>query len=239
VRKNETFDLSGVAAPTKDGYEFLGWSTSKTGTATYGAEGSVKVASNMTLYAVWEKHLTVTLMDGDTVLHTSEVRKNDTYELSETRAPEKEGYEFLGWSTSRTGTASIQQEGSVKVTSNLTLYAVWGKLIAITFVNGDDSETSYYKAGENVDLQRLYREGYTFLGWGPKGSDSTFSSLKASKDMELYPKWLKDQAESKAVAEPASTGSFMGDNLGYTAIAVGAIVAGMVSVLLVFQMRRN
>ena len=44
------------AKPTRTGYTFLGWSTSKTATsATYKAGGSFTGNANITLYAVWEK----------------------------------------------------------------------------------------------------------------------------------------------------------------------------------------
>ncbi len=42
--------------PKRTGYDFLGWSTSKTAvTATYSAGDSITVTSNLTLYAVWSK----------------------------------------------------------------------------------------------------------------------------------------------------------------------------------------
>ncbi len=44
------------SVPTRDGYEFLGWSESKTATeATYMAGGSFTADANTTLYAVWKE----------------------------------------------------------------------------------------------------------------------------------------------------------------------------------------
>ncbi len=45
-----------TAEPTRDGYTFLGWATSKTATtAAYTAGGSFKTEADITLYAVWQE----------------------------------------------------------------------------------------------------------------------------------------------------------------------------------------
>lgn len=56
VKANTAFYLSS-AKPTRSGYTFLGWSTSKNASsASYSAGAYVKINSNITLYAVWKKN---------------------------------------------------------------------------------------------------------------------------------------------------------------------------------------
>ncbi len=56
VKANTEFSLS-TAKPTRSGYTFLGWSTSKSATsATYKAGATVKLTKNITLYAVWKSN---------------------------------------------------------------------------------------------------------------------------------------------------------------------------------------
>lgn len=54
--KDQTLTLSSTK-PTRNGYTFLGWSTSSTAaSATYSAGGSYTANSDATLYAVWQEH---------------------------------------------------------------------------------------------------------------------------------------------------------------------------------------
>ena len=56
---------------------------------------------------------------------TSEYEKSHTFTIS-SQAPTRDGYTFLGWSTSRSATtANYQPGGSIVVTGTTTLYAVW------------------------------------------------------------------------------------------------------------------
>ncbi len=56
VKANTGFSLS-TAKPTRSGYTFLGWSTSKSATsATYKSGATVKLTKNITLYAVWKSN---------------------------------------------------------------------------------------------------------------------------------------------------------------------------------------
>lgn len=68
------YDLS-TAEPTRDGYTFLGWSTSSTATtATYSPGQNVTPNDNLALYAVWESNFSgVCYIDNGTSFDSYEI----------------------------------------------------------------------------------------------------------------------------------------------------------------------
>ncbi|MCI8345144.1 MAG: hypothetical protein HFJ42_04150, partial [Clostridia bacterium] len=128
-----TFTISDQE-PTREGFEFEGWSTSKDGEATYQPGGSIDVTGTTTLYAVWEKVEKEFTLEYDAnggenapAKQTAKARADKyTFTISE-QEPTREGYEFEGWSTSKDGDVEYQPGGSIDVTGTTTLYAVWQK----------------------------------------------------------------------------------------------------------------
>lgn len=84
-------------APTREGYEFLGWLN---GTEPY--DFDAPVTSDLTLTASWKKTETpvtmhtVTFMNGLTVFATTELESGSTISKPQTD-PVREGYTFVGW----------------------------------------------------------------------------------------------------------------------------------------------
>jgi uncharacterized repeat protein (TIGR02543 family) len=126
--KDQTLTLSSTK-PTRTGYSFLGWSTSKTATsATYSAGGSYTANSAATLYAVWNAN-TYTIKynaNGGSGAPGNQTKTyGTTLKLSST-VPTRANYTFLGWSTSASATsATYSAGGSYTANSAATLYAVW------------------------------------------------------------------------------------------------------------------
>ena len=113
----------------RDGYDFVGWNTSATGTS---ALSSCNVSGNSTLYAVWSKtaipQVTVTLnLNGgsyaaSTVNKTYTVDKGSVFTLSQ--APTKAGCTFNGWLVAPT---VYQLSSTLTVTSDVTAVAQWAR----------------------------------------------------------------------------------------------------------------
>lgn len=89
--------------------------------------------------------------------------------------PTRANYTFLGWSTSSTATtATYQPGGSITITSNTTLYAVWKKnQITVSFHTGVDQDV-LPDTSKKVDIGDYYDmeyypdtrvNGYCFIGW--------------------------------------------------------------------------
>ncbi|MCM1363382.1 MAG: InlB B-repeat-containing protein [Ruminococcus sp.] len=115
--------------PTRTGYTFLGWSTSKSATtATYSGENSYTVSSNTTLYAVWIE-LTYTVSynanGGSGAPNKQTKYYTKTLTLSSSK-PTRSGYNFKGWASSST-TTTVKYAAGASYTANasITLYAVW------------------------------------------------------------------------------------------------------------------
>ncbi len=123
-----------------------------------------------------------------------------TFTISSTR-PTRTGYNFLGWSTSSTATsASYQPSGSITISANTTLYAVWQQITYTVSYNKGSSGT-----GTNTSATKTYgvaltlkgaiftRTGYTQTGWSTSDGGSLAYGLSASYTanaaVTLYPFW--------------------------------------------------
>lgn len=105
--------------------------------------------------------------------------------------PEKDGYIFVGWATSSSATsAKYSDGGSITLTSNVTLYAVWKQNIFIVSYNllgGEgDVEPQEKQKGVNITLSTIVptKDGYTFAGWAtslsrPLGGTATDEEIVA------------------------------------------------------------
>lgn len=205
--KGEPLTLS-TQIPTRSGYAFAGWATSskKSATVSYQPGGLYKNDANITLYAVWTTAYTIKYdaNNGTGAPESQTKAKNVTLKLSEVK-PTREGYTFLGWSTSRTATtATYQPGGNYTNNASVTLYAVWSK-VTVTYTvtydanNGTGAPAAQKKeAGKALTLstQKPTRSGYTFLGWATT-NNATVAEYAAgatySKDasVTLYAVWSK------------------------------------------------
>jgi uncharacterized repeat protein (TIGR02543 family) len=203
---SHTFTIS-TTKPTRSGYTFLGWSTSSTATsATYSAGGTITLSSSDTLYAIWEKVITLSYSsNGGSGSPSSQsatvynATTNYKFTISSTK-PTRTGYTFKGWSTSSTATsAGYSSGGSITLSSSDTLYAVWQiNTYTITY-NGNggtgvpSNQTKTY--GTNITLSKTVptRSGYRFLGWGTSATGSVKyapgATYSSNANVTLYAIW--------------------------------------------------
>ena len=119
-----TADIS-TLVPTREGYTFNCWSTSKESTQpSYNPGGKIELySSSTTLYAQWiAQKYTVTYNDGvdNEVVFADQVYPNQPYGAATpafSGTPTREGYDFLGWNPTVSAT----------VTRDITYYANWEK----------------------------------------------------------------------------------------------------------------
>ena len=118
------------AKPTRNGYTFLGWSTSKyTSTADYQPGQAYTPYGDMTFYAVWEQEedrytISFDLQGGSGEFNPLKGKYGEAWYLPN-RAPYKSGYIFKGWATSPDGNPEYQPDDVYTIYGNATLYAVW------------------------------------------------------------------------------------------------------------------
>ena len=108
----------------KDLEQYIAYFTDEAGVRYRSAEDLLTVLSDKTLTAVWEeREYTVTYTDGDTVLGSEVLHYGDA--LTFPQAPEKEGYQFVGWDTAES-----------TVTGDMTIEALYEPLsFTVTIVS--------------------------------------------------------------------------------------------------------
>lgn len=157
----------------------------------------------------------------NSVVYTVEYRANDNDEGTnnlpgtqnkgediainlDTKVPERDGYEFLGWATHREATTPEYQPGDLyDNNADLVLYAVWKK--ARFRVNYDDNvedieikvpDEQIKEKGKDLKLSSeiLTRDGYEFLGWATdkKALEAEYQAgdnFSIEADTTLYAIW--------------------------------------------------
>ena len=175
VRYNSTYGT--LPTPTRNGYTFDGWYTSRTGGSKISFRTILRTASDHTLYAHWTATVrTITYnanggsLYGDTARYvTSESVTLDIGEaLGTLPTPLRIGYTFNGWFTAQSG--GMQVTSSYVPTSDRTLYAHWtsgGNLSLTTSYNGETLETytglSSYQLIDPGEIDRT--DDYKHNGW--------------------------------------------------------------------------
>ena len=115
--------------PSKTDYTFVNWKASD-GT-TYAPGASYTANASTTLTAQWKVN-TYTVSynaNGGTGAPASQTKTHGiTLELSD-KIPARDGYNFLGWSTSASGEVEYAPGDSYTKNESVTLYAVWEEII--------------------------------------------------------------------------------------------------------------
>ncbi|MCQ2462177.1 MAG: InlB B-repeat-containing protein, partial [Clostridia bacterium] len=212
----------------KTGYVFAGWSKDKTNqTVDYTPGQEVTFTESTTLYAVWKKGINVKfvsslgndigkeLVDGSYVSKT--YREYNTYSFEEITVPGNgyvtDNYRLSGWSSNGYGTTAEYMPGDViHPTTDMTLYAVWGKknpVINFDANGGSFPDEEYAQPQEVIYGQRARIKRFNttdimpvkdyceFIGWSEdaNATAATYSPAGAytatylKKDITLYAVW--------------------------------------------------
>ncbi len=225
------------AYPTRTGYAFQGWSTSRNGTIAYFGGETYTANSSITLYAVWKAN-TYTIKynaNGGSGSMSNSTHTYDTAKALTANAFTRSGYTFLGWSTSSSATsATYTDKQSVKnLTSTnggtVNLYAVWKPNTYTVKYNANggngtmSSSTYTYDTAKALTANAFTRSGYTFLGWSTSSSatSATYTDKQSVKNLtstnggtvNLYAVW---QANTYTVKYNANGGSGSMSNSSHT-----------------------
>lgn len=201
---------------SRTGYKFKGWVTSNSSsTVAYSDGKSIKLSSDITLYAVWDKIVTYTITydanggysSSFSLTETATGTESDgatlTLKTASNLGFSKDGYIFAGWSESSYASyASFNDGASVIVKRNTTFYAVWAlPTYTVTYkqtnVFNSKSTTQTVTKGTitlpDASSLGLSRSGYTFLGWSTSSSSSSYYSagqqISVTGNMTLYGVW--------------------------------------------------
>ena len=208
--------------PTRTGYTFKGWSLTKGGSVYYSPGSTCGKNENLTIYAVWEiiKYTVSYNANGGSGAPSSQTKEYGKALTISSTKPTKNGYDFLGWSTSSTATsATWAAGGSYTTNASDTLYAVWktAATYAITYnANGGSGAPSSQTKKHNVDIilssTKPTKAGYKFKGWGLSSSTTTVSyqpgdTYATNTNLTIYAVW------SSSYRSPRITNASVGRQL--------------------------
>ena len=223
---NETMqgvtDTDGIARlplqPTREGYDFLGWSYDRDGNNPVDFTKAIVAGSgHATIYAQWKQNNEKTVLyvanggafaDGNVAM---EGVTDSNGVARQPLAPTREGYTFTGWTYDAAGTEPVDFTKPIKGSGqHVTFFAQWAELannekevlyVANGGVFADGNETLQgVTDGDGVARQPLAptREGYTFAGWtyDSEGTDPVdFSKpVQGGGDhVTFYAQWTKNE----------------------------------------------
>ena len=206
---------------TKEGYNFVGWSTTANGASAYTDEALVtnltdKKDGSFDLYALWSADAQVIQFDvngGDVASKPANIDGNtdDTIDLKDVKAPTRTGYTFKHWYKSDDA-GKTDVGTSVKMPAKgMTLVAQWeANSYTVTFDKNEGTGTMAeqnfkYDTAKNLSANKFTRAGYSFQGWSTKNTGTVMyaegasvSNLTDEKDgtVTLYAIW---KADSQAI----------------------------------------
>ncbi len=215
-------DTDGIARlplqPTREGYDFLGWSYDRDGNDPVDFTKAIVAGSgHATVYAQWKQNNEKTVLyvaNGGAFADGNETMEGVTDSDGVARqplAPTREGYTFTGWTYDAAGTEPVDFTKPIPGGGqHVTFFAQWAELannekdvlyVANGGVFADGNETLQgVTDGDGVARQPLAptREGYTFAGWtyDSKGTDPVdFSKplVGGGDHATLFAQWTEDK----------------------------------------------
>lgn len=178
---NATVDAEPSGTPTRDYYEFKGWSLTENPATNADASATVTVGYNNTLYAVWKvKNYTITYSDANYDSTTNPTNYNvETADFTLSN-PTRTGYTFRGWSgtglsgdSNKTVTITTGSHGNRTYTANWDKndYTVEYLKGAASATGSTASQSAKYDTPFNIAANGFEYEGHSFTGW--KGQNNT------------------------------------------------------------------
>ena len=179
--------LKNIKSPSKEGYLFVSWL--KDG-VEYNLDSPI--TEDITLTANWieapeiyEYYEITFIVDGQVEKVT--VKENET--VKPMNAPEKEGYNFLGWYS-----GEEKYDFNKKITKDIALTAKYElNVVTVTY----DLDGGFGIALETITKNTQVsipeiptKQGYKFLKWTLNGKEFSFDT-KIDKDITLKAEWSK------------------------------------------------
>ena len=215
--KNKNLELN-PTTPTKTGYIFAGWNSERDGNGkSYQMPYTYTEDKDITLYAQWTPITYIIRFDKNDdkatgTMNDQTVTYDQEFNLA-TNTYEKQGYEFAGWATSKSG--AVTYNNNEQITNNLTntqdevinLYAKWNtKQYTITYhLNGGTStvitegqtDSLTYNIPQPTLSGLITKTGYeNCKAWNtePDGSGQHYDmgkTISITNDIDLYAEWKK------------------------------------------------
>ena len=205
--------LTTLCIPSRTGYSFNGWNSSKSGSGkSITNDTIVSSKNNQTIYAQWKANTYTVKYNGNGNTSGNTANSSHTYDVSKRLTANgfyRTGYTFNGWNTSSNGygTNYYNQQSVINLTAKngatFNLYAKWQiNTYTLTYNNNGGSGCSSKTLNYNdyYDLSCTpSRSGYTFDGWytSSSGGSKVSTSNKITKDTTIYAHWTANPKKVK------------------------------------------
>ena len=200
------------AYSTKRNYGFHCWVTDEG--KRKDALSSFIPGRDMTITAAWLPVVTVTYDGNGRNLAKDTPDFSHKYIMGRITLshPVVDGFKVVEWSTTADG-RNVINEDTFEAKSDITLYAVWKKVVSVTVHANEGKLASYWGASiyrdEQEELSKMFagsyytdkpmeyvgntavRDGYAFAGWSTSEAGETvdLSSFTPAEDTDLYASW--------------------------------------------------
>ncbi|MDE7269419.1 MAG: leucine-rich repeat protein, partial [Acetatifactor sp.] len=187
-----------LPTPSREGYEFLGWSLSNESQEFVNETTTVNIVKDTTLYAFWKAityNLSLDARGGKVDTASLKVSYGERY--PSLPIPKKDGCEFQGWFDAPQNGNQITENDVVNIANDHTLYAYWvgdERTVVLHPCGGVLSNNTVIQSyGAQYNLPTPEREGYIFLGWftleqgGTQIGENAIVSFEGTQD--LYAHW--------------------------------------------------
>lgn len=212
VNYGSSISLSPIA--TKKDWTFVGWNTDSS--ATSGLDKITMETSNVTLYAIYKRDFTATFVDySGTTKQTRSAsvtiyNKATSGTVTALNGSTYTGWNYNGWtsSTKANGSINYNNNATVTLTGDITLYARYSKTLTLSYnANGGSSTpesqtgTQYcnsYSIGTYSNptftlAKEISKSGFTFANWALGSTNGTKYSaeglISISSNQTMYALW--------------------------------------------------
>ena len=186
---------------------FVAWNTASDGSGQSYADGAVyPFSGSIVLFAIWSGLPAFSISFDSNGARGSldplhqELGKSVT--LPNADLLSRQGFQFIGWCADSSGSGNvISAGGSISVSKDTTLYAIWQQspstyLVSFNPHGGTVSPSSvaYMSNGTSVVLPGPANGDQVFLGWFTSATGGTFiggsgSTYATTQDVTLYAHW--------------------------------------------------
>lgn len=184
---------------SRQGYKFMGWAVSSTGSKSYSEGGTYTVGkdSQYILYAVWQantntpytvNHYKANLDAGYTLDETETLYGTTDSKVSPSRL------NYYGFDAPSAKEITISPDGSAVVNY---YYARTEYTVTYVTNGGNQIGTQTYKYEQTVSLSKATRSGYSFGGWfSDEALTNQVNQLSMNENKTVYAWWAEENKPS-------------------------------------------
>ena len=242
VQKGSSYPLPACRFTAPDGMEFDAW---QIGGARYGAGALYPVSADTTVKALWRSSAVVPgtctvrfdANGGTGAMDAVHVQTGSSFPLPICGFTAPAGKQFAGWARSADGAVLT---GSIHITADMTLYAIWEEIPAAEFViifdanGGTATFGSLTTVGQRLpSLPGAVRSGYRFGGWftAKAGGSRVTTDTVFSANTTVYAHWtyLSSGGNDGSTVTPPVTEDVPNQDRSFDDVPSGSYYEGAVS----------